>query len=134
MADRRIPIFTPRPHRHSLALCDRARTRARTCIRAAHAPARDGWGLTPWARAAQIVTSDAPSDVPSGSAVSKYIFLVKNSLTMLPPAAIYLAMNILGFLSLQYIDAATFAIIAQVRCRPNRARRRARPCRGGSAA
>eukprot|EP00967_Tisochrysis_lutea_P151209 scaffold293712_cov32-Tisochrysis_lutea.AAC.2 len=35
---------------------------------------------------------------------------------MLVPAAIYLAMNILGFLSLKYIDAATFAIIAQVRC------------------
>jgi len=36
-------------------------------------------------------------------------------LTMLVPAAIYLAMNILGFLSLKYIDAATFAIIAQMK-------------------
>jgi len=46
--------------------------------------------------------------------MSKYGFLIKNSLTMLVPAGIYLAMNILGFLSLKYIDAATFAIIAQV--------------------
>lgn len=62
----------------------------------------------------QIVYSDAPSDVPEGSMMSKYSYLIQNSLTMLVPAAIYLAMNILGFLSLKYIDAATFAIIAQV--------------------
>jgi UDP-sugar transporter A1/2/3 len=48
--------------------------------------------------------------------MSKYGYLIQNSLTMLVPAAIYLAMNILGFLSLKYIDAATFAIIAQVSC------------------
>jgi len=41
-------------------------------------------------------------------------------MTMFVPAAIYLAMNILGFLSLQYIDAATFAIIAQVGPPPSR--------------
>jgi hypothetical protein len=51
--------------------------------------------------------------------LSKYSYLIQNSLTMLVPAAIYLAMNILGFLSLQYIDAATFAIIAQVQLAPH---------------
>ncbi|EOD28205.1 hypothetical protein EMIHUDRAFT_456989 [Emiliania huxleyi CCMP1516] len=63
----------------------------------------------------QIVTSDAPSDVPSGSALSKYAYLITHSLTMLVPAVVYLAMNILGFVSLKYIDAATFAILAQMK-------------------
>ena len=63
----------------------------------------------------QIVFSGAPSDVPAGSPMSKYIFLIRNSLTMLVPAAIYLAMNILGFMALQYIDAATFAVLAQMK-------------------
>jgi len=39
--------------------------------------------------------------VPSGSALSKYAYLITHSLTMLVPAVVYLAMNILGFESLK---------------------------------
>ena len=63
----------------------------------------------------QIVTSDEPSDVPNGSACSKYIYLAQNSLTMLVPAALYLVMNILGFVALGRIDAGTFTVLAQMK-------------------
>jgi len=65
--------------------------------------------------AVQVVFSEEPSDVPSGSPLSKYCFLLRHGTTMMVPAAIYLIMNILGFLALTHIDAATFSIIAQMK-------------------
>ena len=44
-----------------------------------------------------IVYAGAPSDVPSGSATSKYCFLLRHSQKMMVPAVVYLVMNILGF-------------------------------------
>ena len=63
----------------------------------------------------KIAYSEAPSDVPAGPLLSKCAFLARHSMTMLVPAAIYLAMNILGFVALQYLDAATFAVLAQMK-------------------
>ena len=54
-----------------------------------------------------IVYAGAPSDVPSGSAGSKYFFLLRHSQKMMVPAVVYLVMNILGFVALGNIDAAT---------------------------
>jgi len=65
--------------------------------------------------AVQIVVSEEPSDVPDGSPLSKYLFLVRNGLVMAVPAAIYLVMNILGFVALAHIDAATFSIVSQMK-------------------
>uniref|UniRef100_A0A7S0IMW4 EamA domain-containing protein n=1 Tax=Calcidiscus leptoporus TaxID=127549 RepID=A0A7S0IMW4_9EUKA len=65
--------------------------------------------------AVQIVVSDEQSDVPSGTAFSKYIFLIRHGLVMAVPAIIYLVMNFLGFIALTHIDAATFSIIAQMK-------------------
>jgi uncharacterized membrane protein len=65
--------------------------------------------------AIQVATSGAASDVPSGSAFSKYIFLISHSWKMLVPAVIYLIMNILGFLALGHLDASTFSIVAQMK-------------------
>ncbi len=62
-----------------------------------------------------IVYAGAPSDVPSGSAVSKYFYLLRHSQKMMVPAVVYLVMNILGFVALGNIDAATFSIIAQMK-------------------
>lgn len=62
-----------------------------------------------------IVYAGSPSDVPSGSALSKYVFLIRRSQKMMVPAVIYLVMNILGFVALGHIDAATFSIIAQMK-------------------
>lgn len=62
-----------------------------------------------------IVYAGAPSDVPSGSAGSKYFFLLRHSQKMMVPAVVYLVMNILGFVALGNIDAATFSIIAQMK-------------------
>jgi len=63
----------------------------------------------------QVVFSGAASDVPSGSAISKFIFLISHSWKMMVPAAIYLIMNILGFVALQNLDASTFSIVAQMK-------------------
>lgn len=65
--------------------------------------------------AVQVVVSDDQSDVPSGTALSKYIFLIRHGLVMAVPAIIYLVMNFLGFIALTHIDAATFSIIAQMK-------------------
>jgi len=62
-----------------------------------------------------VVFSSEQSDVPSGSAMSKYIFLIAHSWKMLVPAAIYLVMNILGFVALGHLDAATFSVVAQMK-------------------
>ena len=63
----------------------------------------------------QVVFSGAASDVPSGSAISKYCFLIAHSWKMMVPAVIYLVMNILGFVALGHLDASTFSIIAQMK-------------------
>jgi len=63
----------------------------------------------------QIVTSDLDSDVPEGPTAFKFLYLIQHSLTMLVPAALYLAMNILGFVALGRIDAGTFTVIAQMK-------------------
>ena len=65
--------------------------------------------------AERLVNCGLPSDVPSGSALSKYWFLLRTSQKMAVPAVIYLVMNILGFLALTHIDAATFSIVAQLK-------------------
>jgi len=65
--------------------------------------------------AERIVNCGLPSDVPEGTPVSKYCFLLRNSHKMAVPAVIYLVMNILGFVALTYIDAATFSIVAQLK-------------------
>ena len=62
-----------------------------------------------------VVTSSEPSDVPSGSPLSKYAHLLRRSLKMAVPAIIYLAMNLLSFVALARIDAATFSIAAQLK-------------------
>lgn len=65
--------------------------------------------------AQQIVCGGHPSDVPDGTALSKFSFLIGHSWKMLVPAVTYLVMNILGFLALQHLDASTFSIIAQMK-------------------
>ena len=62
-----------------------------------------------------VVTSSEPSDVPFGSPLSKYAHLLRRSLKMAVPAIIYLAMNLLSFVALARIDAATFSIAAQLK-------------------
>jgi len=62
-----------------------------------------------------VVTSSEPSDVPSGPPLSKYAHLLRRSLKMAVPAIIYLAMNLLSFVALARIDAATFSIAAQLK-------------------
>jgi len=63
----------------------------------------------------QVVFSGSESDVPEGTAISKYLFLVSHSWKMMVPAVIYLVMNILGFVALGHLDASTFSIIAQMK-------------------
>jgi UDP-sugar transporter A1/2/3 len=63
----------------------------------------------------QVAYGGHPSDVPDSSAVRKYVWLLCHSWKMLVPAAIYLIMNILGFLALAHLDAATFSIVAQMK-------------------
>lgn len=65
--------------------------------------------------AERVINCGLPSDVPDGSVLSKYCFLLKTSAKMTVPAIIYLIMNMLGFLSLSYVDAATFSIVAQLK-------------------
>jgi len=63
----------------------------------------------------QVVFSGSASDVPSGSAISKYLFLISHSWKMMVPAIVYLVMNILGFVALGHLDASTFSIVAQMK-------------------
>ena len=62
-----------------------------------------------------VVFSGLTSDVPSGGAISKYVWLIAHSWKMMVPAAIYLVMNILGFVALGHLDASTFSIVAQMK-------------------
>jgi UDP-sugar transporter A1/2/3 len=62
-----------------------------------------------------VVFSGAESDVPAGSALSKYGYLIAHSWKMMVPAVIYLVMNILGFVALGHLDASTFSIVAQMK-------------------
>ena len=45
--------------------------------------------------------------------MSRLSWLLSNSIKMAVPAGIYLAMNMLGFVSLHRIDAGTFAVVQQ---------------------
>ena len=45
--------------------------------------------------------------------MSRLSWLLSNSVKMAVPAGIYLAMNMLGFVSLHRIDAGTFAVVQQ---------------------
>jgi UDP-sugar transporter A1/2/3 len=46
---------------------------------------------------------------------SRVCWLVAHSWKMMVPAVIYLVMNILGFVALGHLDAATFSIVAQMK-------------------
>lgn len=61
----------------------------------------------------QTVNDTAPSSAPNDTAVGKVIWLVRNSAVLLVPAAIYWCQNLLSFVALQRIDAATFSVCAQ---------------------
>uniref|UniRef100_A0A7S2JMY7 UDP-galactose transporter n=1 Tax=Haptolina brevifila TaxID=156173 RepID=A0A7S2JMY7_9EUKA len=63
----------------------------------------------------QVAYGGHESDVPAGSALSKFSFLIAHSWKMMVPAVIYLIMNILGFLALSHLDASTFSIVAQMK-------------------
>jgi len=54
--------------------------------------------------------SEAPRELPIGARLR---FLLTNSAKMAVPACMYLIMNMLGFVSLNRIDAGTFAVIQQ---------------------
>merc|ERR1719460_498300 len=62
-----------------------------------------------------VVFGGLESDVPSGTAISKYMYLIAHSWKMMVPAVIYLVMNILGFVALGHLDASTFSIVAQMK-------------------
>ena len=53
------------------------------------------------------------SEAPAGPFTSRLIYLISHSGKMAVPAFLYLAMNMLGFVSLRRLDAGTFAIIQQ---------------------
>ncbi|KAL1523077.1 hypothetical protein AB1Y20_018037 [Prymnesium parvum] len=57
-------------------------------------------------------TRDA-SEAPPGTLQDRTKWLLLNSGKMAVPAAIYLAMNMLGFVSLKRVDAGTFAVVQQ---------------------
>lgn len=66
----------------------------------------------------QLHVSDAPTDVPRHlSMAGKWLHLLnlRSSAKMAVPALIYLIMNILSFYALGRIDAATFAIVSQLK-------------------
>ena len=63
----------------------------------------------------QVVFGKHESDVPAGSAGSKFFYLIAHSWKMMVPAVIYLVMNILGFVALGHLDASTFSIVAQMK-------------------
>lgn len=61
-----------------------------------------------------ILVDSTASGAPPGSLFKKIAWLMGTSGTMLVPAAVYLAMNLLSFVALQRIDAGLFTVIAQV--------------------
>ena len=62
---------------------------------------------------AMIAHTSSNSEAPSGALSQRLGWLLANSIKMAVPAAMYLAMNMLGFISLGRIDAGTFAVIQQ---------------------
>ena len=61
-----------------------------------------------------VVTGNEMSDA-EGVGLSKLMWLLKKSFKMLVLAAIYLAMNVLSFVALQYIGAGEFTVCAQLK-------------------
>ena len=62
-----------------------------------------------------ILTSVNEVSSSKGVGINKLLWLVKNSLKMVILSGIYLAMNVLSFVSLQYIGAGEFTICAQLK-------------------
>jgi len=60
-----------------------------------------------------MAANEEGSESPKGPLVSRLSWLLSNSIKMAVPAGIYLAMNMLGFVSLHRIDAGTFAVVQQ---------------------
>jgi solute carrier family 35 (UDP-sugar transporter), member A1/2/3 len=63
---------------------------------------------------AVILTSDEPSS-SKGAGVNKLLSIIATSSKMFVLAGIYLVMNILSFVSLQYIGAGEFSVCAQLK-------------------
>jgi UDP-sugar transporter A1/2/3 len=61
-----------------------------------------------------VLTGNEKSDA-EGQGFSKLVWLVQKSFKMLVLAAIYLAMNVLSFVALQYIGAGEFTVCAQLK-------------------
>jgi len=62
---------------------------------------------------AMMAAKEEGSESPKGPLMSRLSWLLSNSVKMAVPAGIYLAMNMLGFVSLHRIDAGTFAVVQQ---------------------
>lgn len=62
-----------------------------------------------------VVVFGSESSDAEGVGVQKLIWLLKKSFKMLVLAAIYLAMNVLSFIALQYIGAGEFTVCAQLK-------------------
>ena len=60
-----------------------------------------------------IGASSSASEAPAGPLSQRLPYLIMTSGKMAVPAFLYLAMNMLGFVSLRRVDAGTFAIIQQ---------------------
>lgn len=60
-----------------------------------------------------MAAKEEGSESPKGPLVFRLSWLLSNSIKMAVPAGIYLAMNMLGFVSLHRIDAGTFAVVQQ---------------------
>lgn len=65
--------------------------------------------------AAVVTVNDSSETSAQGTGVSKLTWLVRNSLAMLVPAGVYLAQNVLSYISLSRIDANTFTVCAQLK-------------------
>ena len=64
---------------------------------------------------AAIRARDGASEAPPGPLPDRLRYLIRNSGKMAVPAVLYLAMNMLGFVSLRRVDAGTFAVIQQTK-------------------
>jgi len=62
---------------------------------------------------AMIARSHDASEAPPGKLMERTGWLLRNSGKMAVPAVLYLAMNMLGFVSLARVDAGTFAVVQQ---------------------
>lgn len=60
-----------------------------------------------------VIALSGATDAPPGQLLAQLQWLMRRSLKMAVPAVLYLAMNMLGFVSLLRIDAGTFAIVQQ---------------------